>query len=86
MDDEAFCCCSFVVSAGVICSHFSWFHLLNISDYCRGDDQNTGPDATSLRIIELLGNQEKNPILYYVDNYIFGVSEWYLWHILSIRA
>jgi hypothetical protein len=49
--------------------------IFNVSDYCRGDDQNSGPDATSLRIIQLLGNQEKNPIIYYVDNYIFSVSE-----------
>lgn len=48
-----------------------------VGDYCRGDDQNSGPDATSLRIIQLLGNQEKNPIIYYVDNYIFSGCQSY---------
>jgi hypothetical protein len=54
---------------------YIYIYIYIMIDYCQGDDQNSGPDATSMRIIQLLGNKEKNPIIYYVDNYIFSVSQ-----------
>jgi hypothetical protein len=54
---------------------YIYIYIFIMIDYCQGDDQNSGPDATSMRIIQLLGNKEKNPIIYYVDNYIFSVSQ-----------